>query len=220
VVLPERDEQQRRAAAPEMHLGRRVAVEVRERALAQHGARGRHVVAAEELVGLLLGERVGERVVELLLVERDRLVVAERVAQHRRDRADRRERQVEHALYRRGGDPDAGGAEPAVEQHLRERAAERVAHDDRRARQLADDPLVVVDDRVDLEAGDRRRVGVEGLDLTLHARPGGRDHLEALLALAVDPALPAARRHPEAVDEHDRVGPGGHGAAPHGGGRT
>jgi len=68
---------------------------------------------------------------------------------------DRRQRQVADSLDRCGGDPDAGGTEPAVEQDLHERAAEGVAHDDRRALQPADDAVVVIDDPGDIELRDR-----------------------------------------------------------------
>ena len=57
--------------------------------------------------------------------------------------------------------------------------------------------------------GDHRRVGVQRLDLDLETRIRGREDLEAALLVVGDPVLPAARGHPEAVDEDDGVGKGG-----------
>jgi hypothetical protein len=54
---------------------------------------------------------------------------------------------------------------------------------------------------------DRRRVGVERLDLGLEARVRRREDAEALPLVVVDPVLPASWGHPEAVDEHDGVRP-------------
>ena len=54
----------------------------------------------------------------------------------------------------------------------------------------------------------RDGVGVlpQRLDLDLEAGVGGGQHAEALGLVVRDPVLPAARGHPEAVDEDDRVG--------------
>ena len=55
---------------------------------------------------------------------------------------------------RRGVDDDAGPAEPAVKQVLREGAAERVSNQDRRLGQRADEAVVVVDEFVDVDLGE------------------------------------------------------------------
>ena len=51
-----------------------------------------------------------------------------------------------------------GGAEAAIEEDLGDRAAVGVADDDRRAREGADDRVVVVDDLLRAEARERRRI--------------------------------------------------------------
>src|SRR3989442_4929107 len=69
-------------------------------------------------------------------------------------------------------DCDAGGAQSAVEQYLRDQTADRMPHDDRRPIHLPNDPVVVVDDLRDAEAGDLIGVAAQVLDPTLHAGPG------------------------------------------------
>src|SRR6185503_914939 len=84
--------------------------------------------------------------------------------------------------------------------------AGRVTDQDRRRLELADDAFQPLDDRRHGELLDRRRVGVERLDLDVEARIGGRENAVALALVVGDPALPAAWRHPEAVDQDDGVG--------------
>jgi len=105
-----------------------------------------------------------------LLLEGDCLALVEGIAEHRRCGLERRERQVEDALDGCGGEADSGRAEASVEQELRHRPAERVAHDDRRRVEAADDGVVVVDDLLDVQFGDRPRVLVQRLDLAF--QPG------------------------------------------------
>src|ERR1700730_7426605 len=81
-----------------------------------------------------------------------------------------------------------------------------MAHDDWRAVQLPNDRVIVVDDLGDAEPGDLVGVLAEVLDAALHAGPRGSDDLVALLAIAIDPVLPAQRGEPEAVDQNNRVG--------------
>ena len=69
-----------------------------------------------------------------------------RVAQHGEGGAQRGGRQAQHALDRRGRERDAGDTQAAVEQELRDQPAERVAHDDRRRVEPADDLGVVIGD--------------------------------------------------------------------------
>ena len=85
------------------------------------------MVALVERARLLLAERVGERVVPLLVREADGPVAVGRVLEHRERRLDLRERHALDALGRRRVDRHAGGAEAVVEQDLREHAAGRVA---------------------------------------------------------------------------------------------
>ena len=74
--------------------------------------------------------------------------------------------------------------------------------------ELADHRLEVLDDLRHGHRLDRRRVGVERLDLDLEAGVGGGEHAVAARLVVGDPVLPAARRDPEAVDQDDRVGHG------------
>nr|BFE71811.1 hypothetical protein GCM10020092_051120 [Actinoplanes digitatis] len=97
-------------------------------------------------------------------------------------------------------------AEAVVEQDLGEGAADRVADDDRRGVEAADDLLVVGDDLRNGQVEDRCRVGVERLHLHLEAGVAGRDDAQALALVVGDPVFPAARGDPESVYEHDRVG--------------
>ena len=72
--------------------------------------------------------------------------------------------------------------------------------------EAADDRLEVLDDLRHGDLLDRRRVGVQRLDLDLEPGVGRRQHREALALVVGDPVLPAPRGHPEPVDEDDRVG--------------
>ena len=82
-----------------------------------------------------------------------RLVDVGRVTQHRKAHSESGERQRENAFDGRGIDGDAGGAEAAVEQDLHDQPAERVAHQDGWAIELADDAIEVIDDLRDAEIG-------------------------------------------------------------------
>jgi hypothetical protein len=97
-------------------------------------------------------------------------------------------------------------AEAAREQELGQRAAERVAHDDRRALDLLDGLGQVVDGLVHGEVCDEVRVLAQALDLDLEPGVARGHDVESLGFVVGHPVLPAARRHPEAVHEHDRVG--------------
>ena len=67
----------------------------------------------------------------------------------------------------------------------------------------------MLDDRRYREVLDGRRVRIQRLDLHLEAGVCSQDAVAAALVASL-PVLPASRRHPEAVDEHDRVRCGGH----------
>jgi hypothetical protein len=118
-------------------------LEVGQEAVPDEPARRRDVVALVDLVGLLLAEGVGERVVELLARERHRAVAVGRVLERGERRLDLLERDLADALGRRGVDRHARSPEAAVEQHLRQQTAVRVAHQDRRSVELADHRLEV-----------------------------------------------------------------------------
>ena len=174
------DEQQRGpVAVGEVDPDRGSRVEVGQCGLEQHSPGAGHVVTLVDPVGLLAAHGVGEGVVELLGGQRHRLTPVGQAAQDRERDPQGRERQPQHPLDRGGVDGHGGGAEPPVGQHLGERPAEGVAHDDRRPVQAPDDPVVVVDDPGDVEFRDRRRVPAELLDLPVHAGPGGCEHPEA-----------------------------------------
>jgi hypothetical protein len=111
--------------------------------------------------------------VELLRRERDGAVAVRGVLQDGERRVQLRQRRDLHALGRRGVQHDAGGAVAPVEQQLGEDAPGRVADDDRRRRERLDDAFLVLDDRRDRQVQDRRRVGVERLDVDLEpGEPG------------------------------------------------
>ncbi|GHE91878.1 hypothetical protein GCM10017786_25560 [Amycolatopsis deserti] len=83
---------------------------------------------------------------ELLRRQRDGLAQVERVAQDRRGRLERAQRQPQDAAHGGGIDRDARRAEAAGQQHLHDRAAVGVPHDDRRPVEGADGSVVVIDD--------------------------------------------------------------------------
>src|SRR5262245_36359726 len=56
------------------------------------------------------------------------------------------------------------------------------------------------------EALDGRWIAVERLDLDLEARIRWREDEVASGLIARDPVLPASRRHPEAMNQDDRIG--------------
>jgi hypothetical protein len=78
--------------------------------------------------------------------------------EHREPRFQGRHRQREHALDGGRVDRDAGGAEATVKQELCERPSKGVSHDDWRGVELADDHVVVVDDLLNAQVLDARRV--------------------------------------------------------------
>jgi hypothetical protein len=92
-----------------------------------------------------------------------------------------------------------------VEQDLRKQAAHRVAHDDRRALQLAYDALQVLDDGGNRQRLDRGGILAQRLYLDFQTGVGWGEHAVAAALVALDPLLPAARGHPEAVDQDDGV---------------
>ena len=126
-------------------------------------------------VRLLLADARCRSVPELLGGQRDGLVRVGGVLEDRQRRAQRGQRQRQHALDLRGVDRDRGRAEVLAEQLLGDHAAERVPDDDRPGRQLVDDVGVVRGDVVDAVVGDAVRVGAGQLDRVGDAGPARRD---------------------------------------------
>src|SRR3712207_5158829 len=143
---------------------------------------------------------------ELLRSERDGPVAVCGGPQHGEGRSDLRDLNDLDALGWHGVYSHPGGAVTVVEQDLGEQATEGVAHDDRRALQLAYNTLVVLHDCGDRQRLDRGRVLVQRLYLYLQAGVGRSEHTIATVLIALDPLLPAARSHPESVDQDDGVG--------------
>src|SRR5215212_1454114 len=143
---------------------------------------------------------------ELLRSERDGPVAVGGVPQHGEASPDLRDWNDLDALGWHGVYSHPGGAVTVVEQDLGEHTAEGVAHDDRRALQLAYDTLVVLHDCGDRQRLDRGGVLVQRLYLYLQAGVCWGEHMIATVLIALDPLLPAARSHPESVDQDDGVG--------------
>ena len=102
---------------------------------------------------LVLADRIGEAVAELVVGERDGAVAVARLGEHGRPRPQRRDRQRQDAAERRGVDRDRGGREPAPGDDLGEQAAEGVADHGRLALEAADDGVEVVGHVADRLAG-------------------------------------------------------------------
>src|SRR5215217_7970443 len=138
---------------------------------------------------------------ELLRSERDGPVAVGGVPQHGEASPDLRDWNDLYALGWYGVYSHPGGAVTVVEQDLGEHTAEGVAHENRRLVELSDDALVVLDYGGDRKRLDRRGVLVERLYLYLQAGVCWGEHMIATVLIALDPLLPAARSHPESVDQ-------------------
>src|SRR5438477_1940961 len=88
-----------------------------------------------------------------------------------------------------------------------------MADQDRRLVERTNLRLIVVDDLVQAEALELAGCCAQLLDVSPLARPLGRGDLEALVAEVAGEALPALRREPGSVDQHQRsrIGGGFHG---------
>ena len=205
VVVAARDEQQRGPVGVLVVDVRALVagLEAGEGALPEDAPGRRDVVALVQLAPALLAEGVGERVLPLLGRQADGLVPVGRVLQHRPRRLHLRQGDDLHALGRGGIDRHADGSEAVVEEDLGEHAAGRMPDQDRGLTDPLHDLLEVVDDRGDREGLYGRGVGVERLHLDLEPGVGGRQHPVAPALVVLDPLLPAAGRHPEAVDQDD-----------------
>src|SRR5829696_8869712 len=142
---------------------------------------------------------------ELLRSERNGPVAVGGVPQHGEGSPDLRDWNDLDALRWHGVYSHPGGAVTVVEQDLGEQTAEGVAHDDRRALQLAYDTLVVLHDCGDRQRLDRGGVLVQRLYLYLQAGVGRSEHAIAAALVALDPVLPASWGHPEPMDQDDGV---------------
>src|SRR5262245_3742390 len=92
-----------------------------------------------------------------------------------------------------------------------------MTHEDRRRLELPDDGFEVLHDRGYREALDGRWIAVESFDLDLEPRIRGSDDAVAPGFVARDPVLPAPPRHPEAMNQYNRIGAlrlRGHSASP------
>src|SRR5262249_47376201 len=98
----------------------------------------------------------------------------------------------------------SSSAETAIEQQLDEQTAVGVTDQHGRLDELADDSLVVVDDLGDTEPPQLFGVLADFLDVAVLAPPLRRRDGEAALAEVLGVVLPAARRQPRTVDEHQR----------------
>src|SRR5918997_6763574 len=210
VILAARYEQQRRPLlVAEVDVGVLVTRrEVGKHPIPHEAPRRGDVVALVGLLRVFLGEDVGEGVMPLLFGEAHGPVAVGRVPKHGEGGPYLRDRHHPYALGRHRVYGDSCGPVAVVEQDLGERPTEGVAHGDRGAIQLAYDAFEVLDDGGDGQGHDGGGVLAQGLDLYLQAGVRGCEHAEALALVALDPPLPAARGHPEAVDQHDGVGGG------------
>src|SRR5919112_5789610 len=207
VVLAARYEQQRRALlVAEVDVGVLVTGrEVRKHPVPHEATRRWDVVALVGLLGVLLGEGVGEGVVPLLFGEAHGPHSVGGVPKHGEGGPYLRDR---HHPYTLGGHRVYGHADgpvAVVEQDLGERPTEGVAHDDRGAVELAYDAFEMLNDCGDPQGLDGGWVLAQGLDLYLQARICGSQHAVSLVLVALDPPLPAARGHPQAVNQDDGV---------------
>src|SRR5919112_2531192 len=203
VVLAARYEKQRRALlVAEVDVGVLVTGrEVRKHPIPHEAARRGDVVALVGLLGFLLGEGVGEGVVELLFGEAHRPHSVGGVPKHGEGGPYLRDRHHPYTLGRHGVYGHADGPVAVVEHDLGERPTEGVAHDDRGAIQLSYDAFEMLDDCGDPQGLDRRGIIAQGLDLYLQARVCGGENAVSLALVALDPPLPAARGHPESVNQ-------------------
>src|SRR5919107_2141029 len=204
VVLAARYEKQRRPLlVAEVDVGVLVTGrEVRKHPVPHEAPRRGDVVAFVGLLRVLLGEGVGEGVVPLLFGEAHRPHSVGGVPKHGEGGPYLRDRHHPYTLGRHRVYCHADGPVAVVEQDLGERPTEGVAHDDRGAIQLSYDAFEVLDDGGGGPGLDGGGVLAQGLDLYLQAGICGGEHAVSLALVALDPPLPAARGHPEAVDQH------------------
>src|SRR5262245_23279911 len=81
-----------------------------------------------------------------------------------------------------------------------------MAHEDRWRLEFPDNGFEMRHDRGNFETFDGRRIAVECFDLDLEPRICRSKHVVAAGLIACDPMLPASERHPEAMNQYNRVG--------------
>src|SRR2546423_745493 len=204
VILAAGDEQQRRAIAlAVVDLRRRVGIQKSKGSIPENAVRGRNLISVIDFLRFSGIELVGEGVVELTRSKRRSRAVAEWISQNWESHANRGERQHRYSGRLRRVDENSSGAEAAVDEHLHDEPTERMAHDDWRRLELANNALVVIDDRFDLETLERRWVFSDRFDFALEPGPRRREHVVPCLLVAVDPLFPAARSEPKPVNQYD-----------------
>src|SRR5262245_24580083 len=162
-------------------------------------------------------ECVREHVAPLIVRERHCPVAIRGILQDRERRFELRQRRDEHTFRRRGVDRHSHRPISTIQQQLHERATRRMTHEDRWRLESPDNLFEARHDCGNREAFDRRRIAVEGLDLGLEPGIRWSEHAVAPGFIAWDPVLPASRRHPEAMNQYDRMRlfrQRGHGASP------
>ena len=160
-------------------------------------------------LGLFFGQRVGEGVVEFLRGQRDGPLAVGRVLQDGEGGAQLGERQRPDSLHARAVDRHACRPETVADQELRERAPDRMAHDDGAGVQLADVIGQVIHDLADADPGHEVGVSPERLEVgsaLADAGVTGREDGMAPHLIALDPVLPGQRGHPQPVDQDDGGG--------------
>ena len=141
---------------------------------------------------------------ELLRRQFDRLVEVRGAFQNRETRPELREWKFQNAAHGGGIDRNSGDAESAVEQDLGERPTKRMADNHRRAVELTDKCVVVVDNLLDPEVLDDGRISTQGINI-VHSGPAAGDHLVTAIGVAGDPFLPTERGHEQAMNQDDRI---------------
>ena len=208
VVFLSIEDQQRpaiRVLGVQLCLGPRVQIGVGH--LHQRHAWRRHVVGLVQPLGLLVVEGIRPAVLELVQGESDGAAPVQGVSKHGARRPQRCDRQRQHTAKRSGIDRHRCHRQTPVRDDLRQESAGRVAHDRGLLLQPPDHLRDVIGDLA--ERLSRENLGVrpglcDRLGIVGPAR-GQRGIARVLEELG--PVVPAARKHPEPVDEHDRRPP-------------
>jgi pimeloyl-ACP methyl ester carboxylesterase len=212
VVLARDDQQGSTLGILRVDLGFRPWVEIGGGRLEDRHTGAGHRVFLVQLVRFVLVHGVSEGVTELLVGQRDGAGVVQWVAQDRRRRFQRRERQGEHAAEGSGVDGDRHGGHALPGHLLRDEAAEGMADDGRLGLELADGVDVVIGDLLDPLVGKDLRIAFGLLNGVRVIGPAWGQRGVALLFEQRAPVIPTACEKPQAVHEHDRLPSRGVGA--------
>src|SRR6266702_8830101 len=207
VVLAGDDQQRPTLGILRVDLGFRPRVEIGGGRLEERHTGAGHRVHLVQLVSFALVYGVGEGETELLVGKRDGAGVVEGIAQDRRRRLQRRERQRQHSAERGGIDRDRHGGYALASQHLRDEAAEGMADDGGLRLELADGVNVVIRYLLDSLVGSDLRVLLGLLDGVRVIWPARRECGVAPLFKQLAPVVPTTGEEPEAMYEHDRLLP-------------